>query len=860
MHTPEGTLERGHHAPSAASNGGQNITSMPVVPVLPPNALNLPPFTAPTKDSPGDVVIDCEHVLSDPEKFTNSMLCIQDELGQLNIHQGSNDPGVVVQAAESNKSSPDTPHILKPTWMDGFLGCLRPVFSIIGKAGANEIRDNQDDWEIPFEQITNLDLVGCGGQGIVFYGKYKNEDVAVKKVQELKETDIRNLRKLNHPNIVKFKGVCTQPPCYCIVMEFCADGTLYDVLKKQDNSVTPTKVVSWSKQIASGMHYLHSHKIIHRDLKSPNVLIGQHNVVKISDFGTSRTWNGMVSTKMSFAGTVAWMSPEAIQESACSEKVDIWSFGVVLWELLTCEIPYKDMEQSAIMYMVGCGKLHPPIPKTCPEGFKLIMQMCWKFNPKDRPSFKLICNHLEIAGVEYMSAYEEQSFFERQEKWKTEIASQITQFKTQLKKRKMKFELQEEQLIEKRENELKHIRDIKILYDRKLERVNQLYYELSVVLLQLDQQKQEGRKREMQGKRKLIQPFMKKLEKRRTSQNSTTPTSPECSLTSPESPKIMAAKPLYTQLNATNQPESTTLLHSQGSKTRKRHHRTNSGSPRNSRTSSNRTSILVDTETQTDYMDISEPDLSPNCIKPKPSATPQRVILKEFPDADLEGNNGNCVQLHYLSQSMQPEVELYTLQRLGHRSTTPDDRLDESDNVNSNSQTRDYSDEDTLETIGRKVSEVSEIISANNGNMFTDRLAENGNVSEDIEEVLRKRRCSDTRHTTLDSGEEDVANDSCTDEEGEIGRKYSLRRIGFARRPIYPGRRSSRYKMYQRDVVASDEGNTSEYSNPPSSKSSTLESNAGRTSVAAGSTSIKRTQSDALSDSESDDFDLRMQN
>lgn len=126
-----------------------------------------------------------------------------------------------------------------------------------------------DDWEIPFEQITNLDLVGCGGQGIVFYGKYKNEDVAVKKVQELKETDIRNLRKLNHPNIVKFKGVCTQPPCYCIVMEFCADGTLYDVLKKQDNSVTPTKVVSWSKQIASGMHYLHSHKIIHRDLKSP---------------------------------------------------------------------------------------------------------------------------------------------------------------------------------------------------------------------------------------------------------------------------------------------------------------------------------------------------------------------------------------------------------------------------------------------------------------------------------------------------------------------------------------------------------------------------------------------------------------
>lgn len=126
-----------------------------------------------------------------------------------------------------------------------------------------------DDWEISFELITDLKYLGCGGQGAVFSGKLYNQDVAVKKVSNIQETDIKNLRKLNHPNIVKFKGVCTQAPCYCIIMEFCPYGPLYDLLKNQKKAVTPSRVIAWSKQIASGMQYLHSHKIIHRDLKSP---------------------------------------------------------------------------------------------------------------------------------------------------------------------------------------------------------------------------------------------------------------------------------------------------------------------------------------------------------------------------------------------------------------------------------------------------------------------------------------------------------------------------------------------------------------------------------------------------------------
>ncbi|XP_037504731.2 mitogen-activated protein kinase kinase kinase 13 [Rhipicephalus sanguineus] len=405
------------------------------------------------------------------------------------------------------------------------------------------------------------------------------------------------------------RGVCTQEPCFCIVMEYCPYGQLYDALKN-GRIIPPATVVEWSKHIASGMNYLHSRSIIHRDLKSPNILISYNDVLKISDFGTCRQWSER-STKMSFAGTVAWMAPEVIRNEPCSEKVDIWSYGVVMWELLNCETPYKDVDSSAIIWGVGNNSLHLPVPATCPDGFRLLMCLCWSPKPRNRPSFRHILMHLDIAAVEILSTPKE-SYFAAQAGWKEEIRRYMQSIRQEGQPQG------EQELIRRRREELRHAQDIRLHYERKLERTNNLYMEFTACMLQLEQREREIIRREQSleigsgtrpYKKHIVRPLIKAQErfgKKRSYQLPSDPPSPE---------------PIE---QAAGSPSS------KGRSRRITHRRSGSSSSSSCR--------MVDSETQTDAVELSpqseEEDLNSNQA-PARSLLHTKSILEDCPALPL---------------------------------------------------------------------------------------------------------------------------------------------------------------------------------------------------------------------------------
>ncbi|XP_068947839.1 mitogen-activated protein kinase kinase kinase 9 [Petaurus breviceps papuanus] len=332
--------------------------------------------------------------------------------------------------------------------------------------------------EIDFVELTLEEIIGIGGFGKVYRAFWAGEEVAVKAARHDPDEDIsqtiENVRQeaklfamLKHPNIIALRGVCLKEPNLCLIMEFARGGSLNRVLSGK--RIPPDILVNWAVQIARGMNYLHDEAIvpiIHRDLKSSNILILQKvengdlsdKTLKITDFGLAREWHK--TTKMSAAGTYAWMAPEVIRSSMFSKGSDVWSYGVLLWELLTGEVPFRGIDGLAVAYGVAMNKLALPIPSTCPEPFTKLMEGKWP------PEWRRVREYCDIAEFLHQS-----NFLPELRTWEEELTRAALQQKNH------------EELLRRREQELAE-REIDIL-----ER------ELNIIIHQLCQEKPRVKKR-----------------------------------------------------------------------------------------------------------------------------------------------------------------------------------------------------------------------------------------------------------------------------------------------------------------------------------------------------------------------------
>uniref|UniRef100_A0A8C7LZ14 Mitogen-activated protein kinase kinase kinase 7 n=1 Tax=Oncorhynchus mykiss TaxID=8022 RepID=A0A8C7LZ14_ONCMY len=254
----------------------------------------------------------------------------------------------------------------------------------------------------PFEEIDYVDIeveevVGRGAFGVVCKAKWKGKDVAIKTIESESErkafiVELRQLSRVNHPNIVKLYGSCNNP--VCLVMEYAEGGSLYNVLHGAEPlpCYTASHAMSWCLQCSQGVAYLHGMKpkaLIHRDLKPPNLLlVAGGTVLKICDFGTAcDIQTHMTNNK----GSAAWMAPEVFEGSNYSEKCDVFSWGIILWEVITRRKPFDEIGGPAfrIMWAVHNGT-RPPLIKSLPKPIESLMTRCWSKDPSQRPSMEEI--------------------------------------------------------------------------------------------------------------------------------------------------------------------------------------------------------------------------------------------------------------------------------------------------------------------------------------------------------------------------------------------------------------------------------------------------------------------------------------
>lgn len=281
--------------------------------------------------------------------------------------------------------------------------CTRLRISVPKKGALDFSVDSQAfekaGWVIPLDELKLGEVLGKGEFGDVLLGSYRSQKVAVKILKDNSKaavdflTEASVMTALRHANLVQLLGVVFDGPAIYLVTEYMGKGSLVDYLRTRGRQhVTKKDQINFATDTAAGMAYLESKHVVHRDLAARNVLIADDGIAKVCDFGLAREESfNLEGGKF----PIKWTAPEALRYAKFSNKSDMWSFAILLWEIYSFgRVPYPRIPLDVVVKHVEKG-YRMEAPEGCPSEVYEVMKIAWDLDPEKRPTFAVVLKKLE---------------------------------------------------------------------------------------------------------------------------------------------------------------------------------------------------------------------------------------------------------------------------------------------------------------------------------------------------------------------------------------------------------------------------------------------------------------------------------